>query len=104
MSKPAPLTARTDAFALRLRKRYAAERRFRLAGLSAVMASVAVLIFLLVTMTLNGIGGFQRAELAVTIDFPESGIVANPAAMNTPGDLHKPEIQGLPKAVRFYAH
>lgn len=103
MSKPALLTARTDAFALRLRKRYAAERRFRLAGLSAILASVAVLIFLLVTMTLNGIGGFQRAELAVTIDFPESGIVANPAAMNGPGALQTLEIQGLPQVVSFYA-
>src|SRR3546814_13348231 len=103
MSKPFTPTTRTDAFAMRLKKRYAAERRFRLAGLSAVMLSVAVLIFLLVTMTINGIGGFQRAELAVTIDFPESGIVANADSMDSPTALQTLEIQGLPPVVNFYA-
>ena len=58
---PSP-TTRTPAFEARLKKRYAAERRFRLAGLGAILFSVAVLAFLLVTMTINGIGGFQRAE------------------------------------------
>ncbi|OGS50146.1 MAG: phosphate ABC transporter, permease protein PstA [Erythrobacter sp. RIFCSPHIGHO2_12_FULL_63_10] len=103
MTEPFTPTTRSDAFALRLKKRYAAERRFKLAGLSAVMLSVAVLIFLLVTMTVNGIGGFQRAELAVTIDFPESGIVANANSMNSPTALQTLEIQGLPPVVNYYA-
>ncbi len=42
---------RTSAYEARLRQRYAAEKRFKLLGLSAVIFSVAVLIVLLVTMT-----------------------------------------------------
>ena len=51
---------RTPAFEARLKKRYASERRFRALGLSAILFSIAVLVFLLGTMTFNGIGGFQR--------------------------------------------
>ncbi|PKP89091.1 MAG: phosphate ABC transporter, permease protein PstA, partial [Alphaproteobacteria bacterium HGW-Alphaproteobacteria-15] len=60
---------RTRTFEKRLAKRYRDERNFRLLGLAAVGFSVAVLVFLLGNMLVNGIGGFQRAELAVTIDF-----------------------------------
>jgi len=59
---------RTAAFEARLKKRYAAERRFKAAGLGAILFSVAVLLFLLVTMTMNGIGGFTRTELEVPVD------------------------------------
>lgn len=94
---------RTDAFKRRLKKRYAAERRFKLAGLSAVLFSVAVLIFLLGNMTINGIGGFQRAELEVPIDFPSSGIAADAASMSSSGAIQALEMQGLPDIVQFYA-
>ena len=67
---------RTPAFEARLKKRYAAERRFRLAGLGAILFSVAVLVFLLVTMAANGIGGFQRATLAVPVDFSVAALSA----------------------------
>mgnify|MGYP001189688159 CR=1 FL=1 len=46
---------RTPAFEARLKKRYASERRFRALGLSAILFSIAVLVFLLGTMTFNGI-------------------------------------------------
>ena len=73
MTEAVALT-RTPAFEARLRKRYAAERRFRLVGLAAILFSVAVLVFLLVTMTINGIGGFQRATLKVPVDFTAVGL------------------------------
>jgi phosphate transport system permease protein len=44
-------------------KRYAAERRFRFYGFAAVAISVAFLAFLLITMTVNGIGGLDLAFL-----------------------------------------
>lgn len=94
---------RTDAFKQRLKKRYAAERRFKLAGLSAVLFSVAVLIFLLGNMTINGIGGFQRAELEVPIDFPSAGIAADANSMASSGAVQALEGQGLPDVVQFYA-
>jgi phosphate transport system permease protein len=43
----------------RLKKRYAAEQRFRLLGLVAIGVSLAFLAFLLFTMVKNGIGGID---------------------------------------------
>ena len=43
----------------RVAKRYAAERRFRLFGLAAILISLGFLVFLLVTMTMKGAGGLS---------------------------------------------
>ncbi len=75
---------RTPAFEARLKKRYVAERRFRLAGLGAIVFSIAVLAFLLSTMIVNGIGGFQRAELTVPIDFTQAGIAGDETTLSGP--------------------
>ena len=68
----------------RLRKRYAAERRFRLAGLFAVGLSAAFLAFLLFTMAWKGLSGFTRFEAAVPVDFPRSDLILDPAALRGP--------------------
>ena len=83
MSSAAPtLPGRTgDA---RLRKRYAAERRFRLAGLFAVGMSAAFLAFLLFTMAWKGLSGFTNFEAAVPVDFPRSDLMLDPAALRGP--------------------
>ncbi len=47
----------------RLAKRYAAERRFKLLGLSAVGLSMAFLVFLIGTMLSGGLGGIDWAFL-----------------------------------------
>jgi phosphate transport system permease protein len=69
----------------RLRRRYAAERRFRLMGLFAIGLSVAFLVFLLATMAWRGIGGFSQTEARVAIDFPRSDIIIDPASLVGPG-------------------
>ena len=97
------LPTRTEAFEARLKKRYAAERRFKLAGIGAIVFSVVVLAFLLATMTFNGIGGFQRAELTVSIDFTEAAISGDPAALSQPGGMQSLRTQGLPEVVQFFA-
>ncbi|WP_341712930.1 phosphate ABC transporter permease PstA [Erythrobacter sp.] len=94
---------RTASFEARLQKRYAAERRFKAIGLGAILFSVAVLLFLLATMTLNGIGGFQRVEMDVPIDFTQAGIAADPTMMAQPGAVNSLQAQGLPEVVSFYA-
>lgn len=94
---------RTPAFEARLKKRYAAEKRFKALGLGAIVFSIAVLIYLLGTMTINGIGGFQRAELEVPIDFSQAGLAVDPAAMQQPGAAQSLEAQGLPEVVGFFA-
>lgn len=101
-SAPAGPT-RTAAFQKRLARRYRAERNFRLLGLGAVGFSVAVLIFLLGNMLINGIAGFQRTELAVTIDFPASGITGDEVSLRAPTAMQTLELQGLPEVITFFA-
>ncbi|MCH4893908.1 MULTISPECIES: phosphate ABC transporter permease PstA [unclassified Sphingomonas] len=64
----APTDWTTSAMQQRIRSRYAAERRFRLLGLAAVTLSAGFLAFLLITMLMNGIGGFSRVEVALPLD------------------------------------
>lgn len=94
---------RTDAFAKRLKQRYTAERRFRALGMGAIVFSVSVLVFLLGNMLINGIGGFQRAEVEVTIDFPASGLSGDAASLSAPSAIQMLEMQGLDQIVAFYA-
>lgn len=94
---------RTAAFEARLAKRYRAERNFRLVGLGAVVFSVAVLVFLLGNMLVNGVAGFQRPELAVTIDFPASGLTGDATSLTAPTAGQTLEMQGLPDIVTFFA-
>ena len=94
---------RTPEFEARLKKRYASEKRFRALGLGAIVFSIAVLVFLLGTMTFNGIGGFQRVEMKVPIDFTQAGIAASPDTMAQPGALASLEAQGLRDVVQYFA-
>ena len=97
MSNSASL--RSDAFARRLKKRYAAERRFKAIGLGAVLFSVTVLVFLLGTMLWNGFGGFQRAEVAVPMDIGASGLSVDPTVLAQANAIQNLEMQGLPQIV-----
>jgi phosphate transport system permease protein len=94
---------RTPAFEARLAKRYRAERNFRRVGLGAVVFSVAVLVFLLGNMLINGIAGFQRPEIEVTIDFPASGLKGDPTSLTAPSAGQTLEMQGLPDIVTLFA-
>lgn len=50
----------------RVARRYASERLFKGLGLAAILISLAFLVFLLVTMTLRGIGGFSEGFLTAS--------------------------------------
>jgi phosphate transport system permease protein len=90
---------RTGSFDEQLKRRYRAERRFKALGLAAVLFSVSVLFLLLFAMTANGIGGFQRAEIKVAIDFQDAGIVANLAAGDEDAAVSSLQAQGLEAVV-----
>ena len=66
----------------RVKRRYGAERRFKLLGLSAILLSVGFLAFLLISMSWNGIGGFMETRVRVTIDFPASTLMLDPARVD----------------------
>lgn len=94
---------RTPAFEARIKKRYAAERRFKLMGLSATLFAVAVLIFLLVSMTMNGLPGFKRAELKVPLDLSSAALTINTGAGSQSAIERSLLAQGLPDIVQFGA-
>ena len=94
---------RTPQFAARLKKRYAAERRFKYMGMAAVAFAIAMLLFLLVTMTLNGFGGFQRTELKVDIDLSGAALSLDPTASSEAVQTRALEGQGLGEIVAFSA-
>jgi phosphate transport system permease protein len=80
-----PTDWRTSAMQGRLRRRYAAERRFRLLGLLAVVVSAGFLGFLLLTMIGNGVRGFQRTDVALSIDFNSLKLPVTRAQLAGPG-------------------
>ncbi len=75
----------TTSMQRRIRRRYAAERRFRLIGLTAVVMSAGFLAFLLVTMLMQGLGGFTETRIAVPIDFGAARLAVTPAQMEGRG-------------------
>lgn len=84
-ARAAPTGWKTDAMQKRIRARYAKERRFRMWGLAAVVGSASFLAFLLVTMLWQGIGGFQRAEIALPIDFKTAALEVTPEQLRGKG-------------------
>lgn len=85
LMEKAPTDWRAEAMQRRIRRRYAAERRFRLLGLGAVLMSAGFLVFLLVTMMANGLGGFSRTEIKLPIDFPRAGLTLDTSRLSGPG-------------------
>ena len=77
----------------RVKRRYGAERRFRLLGLGAILLSIGFLAFLLISMTWNGIGGFMETRVRVTVDFPASTLLLDPAAIDD-ASLGAADIEG----------
>lgn len=67
---PTPTDWNSAEMQKRIKKRYAAERRFQAIGLGAVVLSASFLLFLLIVMMGNGFRGFVQTELPVEIDFP----------------------------------
>lgn len=81
----APTDWKARAMQRRIRQRYAAERRFRLLGLGAVVGSAAFLAFLLVTMFAQGLPGFTETRIALPIDLPAAGVSLDPARLRGTG-------------------
>jgi phosphate transport system permease protein len=76
-----PTNWKADAMRRRIARRYAAERRFRLLGMAAILLSAGFLAFLLITMVGNGIRGFTRTEIALPIDFRTAPMIIDPAML-----------------------
>lgn len=73
MSNSRAITASIEAG---LRRRYAAERRFKLYGIAALAFAGLMLVVLLVSIIRPGIGGFMRHELQISVDANEAARMA----------------------------
>ena len=89
----------SPAVAARIRKRYAAERNFRLLGLGAVVFSALVLAFLLVSMTSAGVNGFRRAEVRFPLDLTASQFPIDARLVAQADAMAQLEAAGLPTLV-----
>lgn len=59
-----------DLMQKRLKKRYAAERRFRLYGMLSILVALAFLLVLFTDIISKGIPAFQQTSVLLTIDIP----------------------------------
>lgn len=81
-----PTNWRDDAMTRRIKRRYAAETRFRLLGVGAILISAGFLAYLIISMAWNGLGGFSRTEVAVPVDFPALALPLTPASVKANPD------------------
>ena len=81
----APTDWRSSQMSGRIRRRYAAERRFRWIGLGAILLSAGFLALLLFTMVSNGARGFSRTEVRLDVDFASAALFLDPATVRSSG-------------------
>ena len=99
----APTDWKGSVMQSRIAKRYAAERRFKLFGLGAVLLSGAFLAFLLFVMVGNGARGFTYTHVAVPVDFKAMPLTIDTARL---GDADADQVianAGLADIVAFAA-
>lgn len=87
----------------RIAKRYAAERRFKLFGLGAVLLSGAFLAFLLFVMVGNGARGFTYTHVAVPVDFKAMPLTIDTARLDDADANQMIANAGLADIVAFAA-
>ncbi|MCU6454940.1 phosphate ABC transporter permease PstA [Sphingomonas sp. A2-49] len=80
-----PTDWKAAAVQRRTRRRYAAERRFRLMGLAAVWLSAGFLAFLLASMLWQGASGFRSTRVLLPVDLAAARLPVTAAQVQGPG-------------------
>jgi phosphate transport system permease protein len=107
-NKPRRTAQETQAIVARsLKRRYWAERRFRLYGLAAVTAGMAFLVYLFFVIFSNGIGAFRQTQIRLPVFFDPAIITPEgnrdldtlrsadyPALIRAALKDHFPEVEG----------
>lgn len=96
MSASAAPIQRPDFSGKRLKRRYAAEARFRLYGLIAVFAAIGTLVLLLSSIISNGYTAFAQHHIALDVTFDEAEI--DPTGEREYDVLRKANYQSLARA------
>ncbi len=96
MSDTAPARPATaEAVARGLRRRYAAEQRFRLYGMAAIGFALAVLTILFATVVANGWSAFRQTY--IQLDLPLEAADIDPDGTRDPAVLSRADYEGLVK-------
>ena len=90
-----PTIRRPDLSAARLRKRYAAERRFRLLGMLAILAAISMLGLLVISIVSKAIPAFTQSYVALDIVF--DGEALDPDGARDSQVLRRADYDGLVK-------
>ncbi|HEY5597909.1 MAG TPA: phosphate ABC transporter permease PstA [Kiloniellales bacterium] len=91
----APVRPRRGSSPKRLRRRHAAERRFRIYGITAIAVAVAILAALLASIATKGAPAFFQSEIALDIFFDPA--VIDPDGARSPAALSQANYQALVK-------
>ncbi len=102
-TKRAPTVWASPEMQAKLKARYASERRFRFVGLAAVSLSALFLLFLMISMTANSLGGFTRTEIRLNVDFPSMGLTVDQSQLQAPDAAEVLSRAGLADAVSLAA-
>lgn len=76
-----------------MKRRHAAEKRFRWYGRLAIALSLAFLVFMFSAIIMRGAGAFQQANIALEITFDEQAI--DPQGLRDPGELSRANYKPL---------
>ncbi|CAK0758432.1 phosphate transport system permease protein [Azospirillaceae bacterium] len=80
-------------FVNRLRRRYAAERRFRRAGMAAIGLALSMLVLLLGSIAIKGYSGFWETQIKLDIVFDAA--IIDPTGTRAPETLRQADYQAL---------
>jgi len=89
------ITNKQSAFSVGLKKRYAAERRFRAYGLGAILAAISILVMLLSSIVVQGLPAFFQTYIQVDVHFDEA--IIDPAGTRDLATLSTANYQALAK-------
>jgi len=87
--------ASAEAVARSLRRRYAAEQRFRFYGMAAIGLAIAMLLILFATIVANGWSAFRQTYIQLDLVLTESEI--DPDGTLAPDVLSRADYEGLVK-------
>lgn len=91
-----PVRTSQQKVAAGLRRRYRAERRFRLYGMAAVGTGILFVIFLFYTIISKGYSSFEQTYLKVDLDYAADTL--DPNGRRAPADLADANYEGVIRA------
>lgn len=94
-----PVVRQPGAVPARLRRRYAAEKRFKIYGIAAIVLALAMLALLIGTIAMRGIGAFSQTMISIDVAFDAA--VLDPDGTGDPEVIRGANFAGLVKQALY---